>query len=657
MPAIYFGRELKTGSENASAVKTTRGDMEPVRPSDFKVFVIREWVSPIACILYAVLGHLVSVISSVPRTFLAITNDGALWSPPKEVLPIFPVPGFAFAIPKGEILTQTMINWLATADFRSIEFAGKTVWLTDSANRTKFREAKDMVPRMLITGNVPNRYLNPNSMSGYFSLISVTTAIFGAFYRLSKATMEDCDYSTENNTIKGWKDLSIEDVDLTTIVPDENLKPTFTITHTAEASKWEAVLEELVKMGTGTGCNRALSSGVILNPYDTSATTFVSVTGEDSIGTPGKIFKYNKDLALPDTNLIGDVIGRHFLTCLGPDSASQHANLVDLKTAIGNLRFLPVGLILTHMYKCLEICIAAHSGCRPIFAGCTYEGCMLLGGPGCSLLLNDEMVELDSVEDLSAELATVSSHAAALYSIEALFMASGGLSGVLPRVKSMFALRKLLIPLKFNQTDRDQIHQYSRDLDFTEQPWGISAGTLQRAFTLIKTPSLLDSTYPISRFSLFSSDPVRVAFSCFGETSCPSWDIPNGKVVRIGANPPSVVDNGRPKPGSRAVVTSDADWVMTIRTTDLLACCEDFKKMAGNMSYRTVPSTEARKRGFRSFSRTNMAVFWKDMVDAIGVTNPHGELAEGGGFKRKATDSGSGIAGEGTVHKRRAMGF
>jgi hypothetical protein len=654
MPAIYFGKELKTGG-NATAIKTVRGDFEPVTPSSFKVYPIRHWASPIAGFLFSLLGHLVAVISNVSKSYLPFSAAGALWTPPKEVLPIFPSPGFAFALPKGEILTQTMVDWLTENNFRSIEYAGKTVWMTDFSTRRKYREVLDMVPRLLTTGNVPNRYLNPASMSGYFSLLSVTTAIFSVFHSLSTASAKDAEYDSDDQTVKGWKNLADPDVDLNALVPDENASPAFKKTHSGAATDWELIIENFVRYATGAGGLRIQSSGVMVNTLDTIPAPFINNSGDD-ISTSGKIFKYHRELALPDTNLIGDVLGRYFLTCLGPDTKSQFENLMDLKSAIGNLRLLPVGSILTHMYKCLEICILAHSGCRPIFSGRTYEGCILLGGPECDLIVNGELVDLDVQEELVHEMNTISSHAAALFSIEAIFMDSGGASGLFATTTSMYELRNLLLPVKFSQSDRDRIHQYAKDLDYTEQPWSISAGTLQRAFTLIRSPALLNETYPIGRFSLFSSDPITVAFSCFGETSCPSWNIPNGKMQTIGPNPPAVVDSGKVKPGTKGVV-SDADWVMTIRMTDLLACCEDFRKMAGTMCYRSVPSAEARKRGFRSFSRVQMATFWSEMVDAVGVTNPTGVLAEEGGFKRKATDSGSGISGKGTVSKKRAMGF
>jgi hypothetical protein len=546
---------------------------------------------------------------------------------------------------------------LTALGFRSIEFAGSTVWLAEGVSKTDFLKIRDTIPQMLNTGKVPDRYLNPDAYTSYLTLSSLTTAIFNASFRLSTGKgNEPSEEEIDFQKVSGWKNIAEEATTEPMAITEESATPKFVKESDGVLSPWEQSIVKMTVWQSKSAVASAMDSRALINPFTTPARSFLSAGNTSHIVAPGKIFKFDHRLSIPDVNLVGDVIGRYFLTALGPDFETQSTNLQKLKSGLGNLRLLPVGHVFAHMYKCLEISINCHSGCLPIFANHTYEGCVIQGGPGATLIVNGESVEFESEEDLKLEFSTVSTHASAMFSIADIFIKAGEpRADQLWKSKTMFDLRKYTIVSKLSQGDRDAVHQYAALLDFTVEPWVISPFNLDKLFSLIQNPKLLDREYPIGRSALFTNDPIKIAFSCFGEGSCPTWDIPNGKVQKIGENPPASQDTSKREKGSRGDI-SNADWVMTTRTTDLLSACDDFLSMAKTMSYRSVSSAEAGKRGFRSFSSDRMGVFWRSMVDALKVTNPIGDLGEKTQVgKRKAIDSGEGAAGRGSVKRNRTM--
>jgi hypothetical protein len=318
-----------------------------------------------------------------------------------------------------------------------------------------------------------------------------------------------------------------------------------------------------------------------------------------------------------------------------------------LKSGISALRLLNIGAVLSHLYKCIDIAMECHCACLPFFSNRVYEGCILTGGLGASFSINGEMVSFESMADLKYEFANSSTHATALAKIRDIFSAAGD-SGreTVMNTHSMFELGKICGTADMNQDMKNAIIAEAVNLNYGDQSWVVSPARLAQCFSLMKNLTLLDSTYPIGRLALFSQDPVRIALSCFGETSCPSWDIPNGTSVSLSSPTPPTPPNDNNRGKSKGATVSDAKWVMPVRLTDLVSAEGEFRKMCKDCAYRSVPTVEAKKRGYRVFSRDRMGVFWNEMRAVVLVINPGAEQAEvPRPEKRRAVDSGEGPAG------------
>jgi hypothetical protein len=218
----------------------------------------------------------------------------------------------------------------------------------------------------------------------------------------------------------------------------------------------------------------------------------------------------------------------------------------------------------------------------------------------------------------------------------------------------MVELRDECLELEGTQDVRDNIIRTAADLEFQFDEWVVNPANLKAAFELITDLSTVDKDkHPIGRMALFSKDPVLVALSCFGEKSCPTWDIPNGTQCSL-AKPLPPSPPSAPRGQSKKGDISDAAWIMVVRYTDLFSATDEFKRMASSLCYRSTSSVIAKKVGHRVFSRDRMGEFWREMREALRHVNPNAKFEkEGDGTKRKRDgDSGEGPVGGGTKRSR-----
>jgi len=503
--------------------------------------------------------------------------------------------------------------------------------------------------------------MNPDSFQAYLTLLSLTTQIAKTFHRLCQTGLafNSLPSVAKRCALKnGW-------VDVETITEEDPDVPTATSTK-AEFEKMEVfkmdhgaekTVAQLVYVAGAHEGTSLLNSGRVVNAFPESLEGFIQSGRISSLTANGLIFKFNQQLALPDPNLVGDILGRHFLHCLGDSTNDQFENLHFLKSGLSSLRLTRLGDELTHLYKCIEIAIGCNAGCVPFFSGTVYEGCVIMGGPGADISINGEIASFLPLASLKDEFLIVSAHAAALASIALLF--PGRKQAEVKATTSMVELRELCLTLEATQDVRDSIIRTASNLEYCVSEWVVNPANLRSAFLLMSNLSLLDSgIHPITRLALFSKDPVLVALSCFGEKSCPTWEVPNGIRCSLkGANPP--VPPTKPSSGkNQRGNISDAAWVMTVRYTDLYSATDEFKRVAANLSYRSIPSVEARKIGHRVFSRDRMAEFWREMREAIRHINPNAKFeVDEDVFKRKREEEGDGPTGESREHKVQRLAF
>lgn len=637
--------------------------MAPCTPSDFKLYSMPNYVIPFYSMVSTLLGHLVAVFSSPVKSFLRSTSPGAMYTPPDDYIAFHPRPGFGFSFDREYKATDLQVQKLEDNYFRSMMFGKQLVWLKEQAEKTDYTVVMEF-GHINESARVPDRFLNPACFSSYLILVALTTQICSVMHTLAGGGKTHKPTSSLSD-IKGWFDLEDVTKDSSSFVLDKKDDPA--VFTDVKAIKADGDFEELLQKVFPMALNlpTILSSRAVVNSVS-AASGVLSAGHPSQITSHGKIFKYHPRLALSDPNLVGDVIGRRFLTCLGPDRKTQFENLQSLKQGLSAMRLLPIGNIFSHLYKCLDIAIDCQAGCAPIFSNKVYEGCVVMGGPGATFSHNGVMTSFENLETLRLEFTTVSTHASAIYQIQRKFPSTMMVDGEdiiidLTGVTNMVELRKLCLSLECTQADRDFILRKASQLDFGEIPWVVSPIKLKSAFELMNDLSIIDDSYPISYLSLFSKDPVLIALSCFGAKSCPSWEIVSGTTVSLlTPNPPVIPARTPLKKGDKgAAITSDAAWVMTIRTTDLNSACDEFRKVVDKASYRSITSVLAKKQGMKSFSRDQMAVFWAEMQAAVlrmnsGVKRIEGLEASG---KRKGTDDAEGPLGGGVSLKKTRLMF
>lgn len=655
MSPILFGFRPRDRKATKIGIVVDGIEYEPVEPSRFKVFSIAT-PSPLWSIVTSYLGLIVGILSAPFKSYIPLSSSGITIHPAKTPLP-FRNPGLAVVVKKGVQLDDLDLATLARLDFASINFTGRTVWLKASAGKDDFLTV-DKMAGVDPTGPSPNRYLNTHGFRSYLTLKSLTTRICQAFHLFTEAGGQfDFSAQRESSKLKApWTqvDTATDDADMEDNAP----RPTFEKLSIGQPAECDGIVRKLIEIASsGSQGLNATGSGVLTNSVSSEREGFIGL--DDKIDTSGIVFKFQPRLALPDPNSIGDIIGRHFMLALGDSMEEQLENFNMLKSGLSSLRLTRVGDELSHLYKCIDIAIQSYAGCVPIFSNDVYEGCVLAGGPGATLIVNGEFVSFITPDRLNHDISTISEHTSTLSFISNK-TTSEELQSEIVSSTTMRELRECCLKLETTQDIRDEIIRRAAYLNFGEESWVINPANLKSCFDIVADIAFIELTSaPIGRVALFSTDTVLLAMSCFGEKTAPSWDIPNGTKCSLkGNNPPTPPNINIRGKGSRGEI-NDAAWVMVVRTTDVATATEEFRRMADEFSYRSSSSALAKRVGHRVFSRDRMVEFWGPMREALRSVNPKVILTEGvHSLKRGATESSVGNAGSVDIPAgKRRMGF
>jgi hypothetical protein len=652
MPSVYFGRVPSGKDRSPKAVDTPNGPLEPTSLNDFKVFIRPKVISRWYATITYFFGHLVAVLSFPTYCYISAFDAGQYANPPVAQIPFGRRPGIAFGLLKGESMPESVAKRLTEASFRSMTYARNTIWLKDDADRSDYlfvdREVLGVNPKSI----VPDRYLNLLQFMAYLQLMALTTNVCQLMHRLCHSnymSSDSIEVAATDSGVKGWHNV-LDDIEGPISPGPDDKSPSI-----ASVAEWGTLSldKKIAEMCIIGGTHETKSPMAFVNRYTSPRPGYLAAGDAGGITTDGKIFKFNEQLSIPNTNIIGDIIGKRFLTCLGSSPEEQFASLHNLKSGLSALRLLPIGSILTHLYFCVDLAIQAQCGCVPFFSFDVYEGCVLMGGADANICIDGVMSDFENLDTLKQEFTRASEHGISIGKIAGLFPEA--MKSSVQGVRSMTGLRALCLQLNCNQDHRDRIIQFASNLNFGLSSLVVNPANLKTVFALLANISLIKDTHPISRLTLFSTDPVFVALSCFGEKSCPSWDIVNGTRIPFNTStPPSVpveIQTGKFK--SKGEI-SDARWVMTVRTTDLFMGTDEFRRVATAGGYRSVSSVVAKKSGMKVFRHDQMVMFWDELKLAVGYVNPLSKFNEDtvAAGKRKVVEVGAGPAGV-TVEKKK----
>jgi len=333
----------------------------------------------------------------------------------------------------------------------------------------------------------------------------------------------------------------------------------------------------------------------------------------------GIVLPFRHELALPDSNFIGDIIAKYFLTMLGDTLEEQIDALTAIRKATGALKLTRVGEEIAHFYRSLEIAIECQSGMISIFTGSTYDGSVITGGTGAHLVYGSSVLTFEPVGDVNKDLENISVHGKALAEISSIFPATSR-AGVLATT-SMVALRTMCLANSFTTDQMASISSRARSLDYGIPSWQVTPDRLRSCFQILSGKIPITPDVPLSAGSLFSKDMALVALSVFEEGQVPSWNIPSGTLRKLtgrGApQPPSQPQQKRLASGG----TDDGPWVMETRGTKLEIAVDDFKAMVAQGGYRSIPSLLAKKQHYKVYQGSRVDVFWSAMQDAYAAVD------------------------------------
>jgi len=639
---IFFG--YKPGKKATNLVHDTQqGSFEPAEPSKIKAFAATEIHSPLSRLIYSLLGHLVAVITYPVGYYLAYVSTGARVRPPPSDLHFpLPLPGLAFALKVGQALSDALHQELESRGFTNIVYQKSTVYLKEVGTKEDFIWVDSEVPNVQAAGMVPSQYLNPSQFRGFLVFRNVAVNICRVMSYLAKPSPKRLDLTAylKNSVVDGYQSVLDYDpeLDISQAIPAEVIfKETDTHKKLKDGSRPMRFMEKYKDVFSGIALGLEYSSPnafIHATTFDNLSVSYIESSSANALTGSGVYFKFEPRLALPDTQLPGDIIGRYFLTCLGATVEEQMENLNDIKTGLGGMRLTETSDAYTHLFKCIEIAIGCEAGCTPVFSHGFYEGCVVLGGPGATINISGTSHVFLDQDSLRQDLITSSTHALALKYISELIPAK---RGEILAIKSMYALREICVVTPVTPDDINSIITRARDLRFSSQQWTVSPKNLKLALSLMVDLSQLDEDYPISADALFSKDPTVIALSVFGD-SVPSWEIPSGTLQSLSVEAPPNPPTAANMKSTAAGAINDAAWVMQVRKVRLSDAVDSFKRMAKAGGYRTVTSAIARKQGYYVFQRGRMIEFWNELKAAFRSINPEISSSKDEDSKKRAQE-------------------
>jgi len=506
--------------------------------------------------------------------------------------------------------------------YSTMELNNRNIYLKEDATAEDYKWVDDHIDHIDNKLQMPNRYLSHDSFYGLQVLLSVTASITQAFMYLSQFGEE------ELHSAKAEKDMSLEFTYSANEQDEEGHKINVSAvkefpkwkdpTLSDSGSSWIKGITTMITSLKGLGTHAPVA---VVNPRDVKGAKSYQLSSDLSgINAHGKVCPYRHELTQPDFGTIGDILSTHFRTLFGNTPEDQLENLSLVKKTAAEIRLTRLGSEIAHLYKCLEVAIKAQCGLRPCFTGSTYDGCILHGGSGATILLSNRVVTFDKEEIVRDEAARISIHVTSLKEISELFPISS--RAAVLAVKSMVSLRRLCLSNAFTTDNTGKILGIARGLDFGNSHWQVTPERLRQAFRLISGADPVTDKTPISRAALFSKDMLRVGLSVFGENEVPSWNIPSGSLRKLtGKSPPTPPATTTKKNRLATGETDDGPWVMETRGTSLDKAVEEFHLMAQQGGYRSIPSGSAKRQKYKLYQSARMVVFWKDMQDAYTSVN------------------------------------
>jgi len=281
---------------------------------------------------------------------------------------------------------------------------------------------------------------------------------------------------------------------------------------------------------------------------------------------PGLLFPYFHGIISPDPAFLRQTVIAYFLRNLGSDDQSPRDAYKSFRAAISPYAHTPEGVIMTHIFKGVEIALDCQAVLQLIIDGDNYLGFVVLGAKFHVFAFGAWVRPLDPVE-LAQELQAIQTHEDLLemlaVSMKGLPMLKGKTFDGVHEIRTSLGLATALGKVDWtkvvddweaedDQDPRDMIADIVKRLSFpskykryspSDLSWAIRQMTVDLEQDL---PPETEVHIPLSNFHLLAQKPYLVLLS-FGPR-CPSFRMTTGteykipKEKRSKDDPYSVVD-------------------------------------------------------------------------------------------------------------------
>lgn len=253
----------------------------------------------------------------------------------------------------------------------------------------------------------------------------------------------------------------------------------------------------------------------------------------------GLFFPYVRDLAIPDSRTVPEVVSKYFLKSLGQDLDSSYTSFKQLKSSWGLIKTTDFGFMLSHMYKVIHTALQCQACVYPVFTGSVYEGCVMWGS-GYAICMNDRVYRPMAYDELQNVVADSSMHSKSITKIKSMLSEDG--KAEFSNCQTIRGLSHIVQKEVFDVGSRSELVKVANHLCYSNKYWSTNKTNIEKALYMIASyedTNEINADVPMHPSAIFSDDLIESVLSAFGHQA-PSFLIPNGRQLDLksGSEPP-----------------------------------------------------------------------------------------------------------------------
>jgi hypothetical protein len=246
----------------------------------------------------------------------------------------------------------------------------------------------------------------------------------------------------------------------------------------------------------------------------------------------GLYVPYVKELSKKDTITLPKLITDYFVKSLGSNVQDMVAELQQVTSAWGVISTTDLGHEISHLAKCIDICLKAQAIVYPCYSGTIYEGCVISGAL-FTIGYKSDIIEPIAYEELQVMVENCSLHQKALSEI---YTITGMTEEAIIKISTMRELSKAVKAINMNVNNQQRVMKAALQLNYANKYMSTSTNNVKVALSLLINPEDdIPDEYPMHPNYLFTTDRVESVMTGFGYSAF-TFMLPNGKKCHFGDN-------------------------------------------------------------------------------------------------------------------------